>query len=75
MSEKAVGSGKVSASEVAHKVFDAVATDQFYVFSHPKALGNVHQRMEAILSITQPPDPFAARPEIGEELRSALRGS
>jgi NAD(P)-dependent dehydrogenase (short-subunit alcohol dehydrogenase family) len=75
MSEKAVGSGKVSAAEVAQKVFDAVATDQFYVFSHPKALGNVQQRMEAILSITQPPDPFAARPEIGEELRSALRAS
>ena len=75
MSEKAVGSGKVSAAEVAQKVFDAVATDQFYVFSHPMALGNVQQRMEAILSITQPPDPFAARPEIGEELRSALRAS
>jgi NAD(P)-dependent dehydrogenase (short-subunit alcohol dehydrogenase family) len=73
MSEKAVSSGKVSAADVAQKVFDAVAQDQFYVFSHPKALGNVQQRMEAILSISQPPDPFAARPEIGDELRQALR--
>jgi NAD(P)-dependent dehydrogenase (short-subunit alcohol dehydrogenase family) len=73
MSEKAVSSGKVSAQDVAQKVFDAMAQDQFYVFSHPKALGNVQQRMEAILSISQPPDPFAARPDIGVELRQALR--
>ncbi|MDI9330062.1 MAG: SDR family oxidoreductase [Alphaproteobacteria bacterium] len=73
MSEKAVGSGKVSAAEVAQKVFDAMAQDQFYIFSHPKALGNVQQRMEAILQITQPPDSFAARPEVGAELRRALR--
>jgi hypothetical protein len=41
MSDKAVGSGKVTAAEVAQKVFDAIAADQFYIFSHPKALGNV----------------------------------
>jgi NAD(P)-dependent dehydrogenase (short-subunit alcohol dehydrogenase family) len=75
MSEKAVSSGKVSAADVAQKVFDAVSQDRFYVFSHPKALGNVQQRMEAILSISQPPDPFAARPEIGDELRQALRNN
>jgi NAD(P)-dependent dehydrogenase (short-subunit alcohol dehydrogenase family) len=75
MSEKAVSSGKVSADDVAQKVFDAVAQDQFYIFSHPKALGNVQQRMEAILQMEQPPDPFAARPEIGEELRRALRST
>lgn len=75
MSEKAVSSGKVSAAEVAQMVFDAVAHDRFYVFSHPKSLGNVQQRMEAILSIAQPPDPFAARPEIGADLRRALRAT
>ena len=73
MSEKAVSSGKVSAADVAKKVFEAVAQDHFYVFSHPKALGNVQQRMEAILCASQPPDPFAARPEIGVELRQSLR--
>ncbi len=73
MSEKAVSSGKVSAAEVAQRVFDAVAQDHFYIFSHPKALGNVQLRMESILQIQQPPDPFAARPEIGESLRQALR--
>ena len=73
MSDKAVSSGKVSAAEVAQRVFDAVAQDHFYIFSHPKALGNVQLRMESILQIQQPPDPFAARPEIGESLRQALR--
>ena len=75
MSDKAVGSGKVSAADVAQKVFDAIAADQFYIFSHPKALGNVQQRMEAIVQIHNPPDPFAERPEIGVNLRAALRGA
>ena len=73
MSDKAVGSGKISAAEVAHKVFTALEDDQFYVYSHPKALGNVQHRMEAIVSGRNPPDPFAERPEIGDNLRQALR--
>ena len=73
MSDKAVSSGKVSATEVAHKVFDAVATGQFYVYSHPQALGNVQSRMEAIVQQHNPPNPFAARPDVGEKLRAALR--
>jgi len=73
MSDKAVGSGKVSAADVAQMVFDAVAQDRFYIYSHPKALGNVQHRMEAIVQAHNPPDPFAERPEIGEQLRAALR--
>jgi len=73
MSDKAVSSGKVSATEVAQKVFDAVATGQFYVYSHPQALGNVQSRMEAIVQQHNPPNPFAARPDVGEKLRAALR--
>jgi NAD(P)-dependent dehydrogenase (short-subunit alcohol dehydrogenase family) len=73
MSDKAVSSGKITAAEVAQKVFDAVGAGQFYIYSHPKALGNVQQRMEAIVQAENPPDPFAARPEVGEQLRQALR--
>ena len=73
MSDKAVGSGKVSAAEVAHKVFSSIEDDQFYIYSHPKALGNVQHRMEAIVSGHNPPDPFAERPDIGDNLRQALR--
>ncbi|GAC1603981.1 MAG: SDR family NAD(P)-dependent oxidoreductase [Ramlibacter sp.] len=75
MSDKAVGSGKITAAAVAQKVFDAVATDQFYIFSHPKALGNVQSRMEAIVQAQNPPDPFSARPEIGAGLKAALRAA
>ena len=73
-SDKAVSSGKVSAADVAQKVFDAVASDQFYIYSHPQALGNVQSRMEAIVQGHNPPDPFAARPDLGDKLRNALRG-
>jgi len=54
-------------------VFDAVATGQFYVYSHPQALGNVQSRMEAIVQQHNTPNPFAARPDVGEKLRAALR--
>jgi hypothetical protein len=73
MSDKAVGGGKITAAVIAQKVFDAIEQDQFYIFSHPKALGNVRSRTEAILAIQNPPDPFAERPEIGAQLRDALR--
>ncbi len=75
MSDKAVGSGKVTAAEVAQRVFDAIAADQFYIFSHPRALGNVRTRMEGIVNQTNPADPFLERPEIGAGLRAALRAS
>ncbi len=73
MTDKATGSGKVTAAQVAEKVFDAMVSDQFYIYSHPKALGNVRSRMDSICAITNPPDPFAERPEIGVGLRAALR--
>ena len=38
-SDKAVGSGKISAADVALKVFEAVAANQFYIYSHPPSLG------------------------------------
>jgi hypothetical protein len=60
---------------VAQKVFDAIAADQFYIFSHPKALGNVQARMECIVQQKNPIDPFAERPEIGQDLRAALRAA
>lgn len=74
MMAKAVSSGKVSAAEVAGKVFDAVANGQFYIYSHPKTLGSVQQRMEDIVIGRNPSDPFADRPEVGAGLRAQLRG-
>ena len=70
---KAVSSGKVSAAQVAQLVFDAVRERRFYIYSHPQALASVQTRMEDVLQARNPSDPFAARPEIGERLRAALR--
>jgi NAD(P)-dependent dehydrogenase (short-subunit alcohol dehydrogenase family) len=73
MISKAVGSGKVSAADVAQKVFDAVAANQFYIYSHPKELKAVQQRMEDAVALRNPADAFAERPHVGQELRAALR--
>ena len=75
MSDKAVGSGRVSAADVAQKVFDAVAAGQFYIYSHPKAIGSVQVRLEDILLARNPTDPFAHKPELGLELKRALRAA
>lgn len=69
---KAVGSGKVSATDVGTMVFDAIRDDQFYVFSHPHALGNVETRMKDITEIRNPSDPFAARPDVRTRLRDSM---
>jgi NAD(P)-dependent dehydrogenase (short-subunit alcohol dehydrogenase family) len=74
MSDKAVNSGKISAAQVAQMVFDAIAQDRFYIYSHPQALSNVQSRMESILRIENPADPFKERPDIGQKLKAQLRG-
>jgi NAD(P)-dependent dehydrogenase (short-subunit alcohol dehydrogenase family) len=73
MTSKAVTSGKVTAADVAQKVFDAVAARQFYIYSHPKAISSVQTRLEDILQARNPTDPFADKPELGEQLKAALR--
>jgi len=73
MSDKAVSSGKVTAAEVAQKVFDAITANQFYIYSHPKAIGSVQTRLEDVLQARNPTDPFAHKPELGVELKKALR--
>jgi NAD(P)-dependent dehydrogenase (short-subunit alcohol dehydrogenase family) len=75
MSDKAVGSGKVTAAMVAQFVFDAVREQRFYIYSHPQALASVQTRLEDVLQIRNPTDPFAHKPEIGTSLRAALRAA
>ena len=74
MSEQAVSKGKVTAHDVAQLVLDAVRDRRFYVYSHPKALASVQTRLEDIMLMRNPSDPFAGKPEIGEGLRRAVRG-
>ena len=75
MSNKAVSSGKVSAAQVAQFVFDAMDAGRFYIYSHPKSLASVETRMQDIMGARNPTDPFAHKPELGAELRAALRAA
>jgi NAD(P)-dependent dehydrogenase (short-subunit alcohol dehydrogenase family) len=75
MTGKAVDSGKVSAADVAQLVFDAIASNQFYIYSHPKAIKSVQTRLEDILQARNPTDPFADKPQIGQQLKDALRSA
>ena len=72
-SSKAVSSGKVTPTMIADKVFHAIDSSQFYIFSHPHALGNVATRMTDITEMRNPTDPFAERPEISAALKAKLR--
>jgi NAD(P)-dependent dehydrogenase (short-subunit alcohol dehydrogenase family) len=75
MSDKAVSSGKRTAAEVAQFVFDAVREGRFYIYSHPKSLATVQTRLEDIVLGRNPTDPFSLKPEIGAELKAALRAA
>lgn len=73
MSDKAVNSGKLTAAQVAEMVFEAMDRDQFYVFSHPQSLAGAQTRLEDVMQLRNPTDPFKDKPELGQKLREALR--
>jgi NAD(P)-dependent dehydrogenase (short-subunit alcohol dehydrogenase family) len=75
MSDKAVNSGKVTAAEVAQKVFDAMRERRFYIYSHPHALKSVQTRLEDVVLGRNPTDPFIDKPELGQQLRTALKSA
>ena len=72
MLEKATAAGKVSADEVAERIFAGVDQGHFYIYSHPQALASVQQRMEDILQARNPGAPFAHKPALSAQLRKAL---
>lgn len=72
MSDKAVGSGKITAAQVAQRVMEAVQARQFYIYSHPKSLSGVQTRMEDLMTGRNPTDPFQDRPDLGQQLRATL---
>jgi NAD(P)-dependent dehydrogenase (short-subunit alcohol dehydrogenase family) len=72
-SAQAVSRGKISAEQVADIVFDALEKDQFYIYTHPKTLVSFKERAEAILEAKNPTDPYIGKPEIGAQLKAALR--
>lgn len=73
MASKAVTSGKLTAEHIAQLTFDAIERDAFYVFSHPHALDSIRQNAENLVALRDPADPFASKPELREQLVTALR--
>ena len=73
MVQQAVTHGKLTAADVARFVFEAVDAGRFYIYSHPTSLAGVQLRLEDVVAGRNPTDPFAAKPEIGRQLRAALR--
>ncbi|MFC0134142.1 hypothetical protein CR105_11275 [Massilia eurypsychrophila] len=73
MTQKAVESGKVSAADVAQITFEAIGAGQFYIYSHPGALGNVAERMDEIIHQRNPSDPYKSAPHIRDMLRAKMK--
>ena len=73
MTVKAVESGKVSAADVSQITFDAIRDGQFYIYSHPQALGGVADRMNEIVTHTNPSDPYKATPQVRDMLRAKMK--
>ncbi|MDD2058545.1 SDR family oxidoreductase [Pseudomonas sp. GD03860] len=72
-SHKATSAGKVSAEQIASLTFEAIAAQDFYIYSHPQALGLVRERFDALLDGHRPGDPFAGRSEVRARLIDDLR--
>jgi NAD(P)-dependent dehydrogenase (short-subunit alcohol dehydrogenase family) len=71
---KAVESGKVSATDVARISFDAIREGRFYIYSHPQLMGTVAERMDAIVHGKPPADAYAATPRLTQALKAGLKG-
>jgi NAD(P)-dependent dehydrogenase (short-subunit alcohol dehydrogenase family) len=56
--KKAVQSGKLSAADVAQKVYEAVRDERFYILTHPKIKPSIQWRMEDILQERNPTNPM-----------------
>jgi NAD(P)-dependent dehydrogenase (short-subunit alcohol dehydrogenase family) len=55
---KAVASGKLSAADVAQKVYEAVRDQRFYILTHPRIKPSIQWRMEDILQERNPTNPM-----------------
>ncbi|MDH4612341.1 SDR family oxidoreductase [Pseudomonas sp. BN102] len=72
--QKATGSARISAEQIAELTFEAIRQWRFYIYSHPQAMGSVRERFEAMVEQRNPPDPYADYPELRAGLVAALRG-
>lgn len=61
MIEKAVSTGKLTATDVAEITFEAIRENRFYVFTHPKFMPLVKARLEDIAELRNPRDLFGMK--------------
>ncbi len=61
MIEKAVSSGKLTATDVANITFDAIRDKQFYILSHPNFMKLVKMRLDDIAHLRNPGDVFSLK--------------
>jgi NAD(P)-dependent dehydrogenase (short-subunit alcohol dehydrogenase family) len=54
---KAVQSGRLTAGDIAERVFEAVRDERFYVITHPRIKPSIEQRMRDILDERNPTSP------------------
>ncbi|MFM0201672.1 SDR family oxidoreductase [Paraburkholderia fungorum] len=62
--QRAVQSGKLSATDVAEMTFEAIAGRRFYIVTHPGILATVKLRHEDIEQLRNPTDPMSLKPEV-----------
>ncbi len=74
MTDKAWARGKVTATDVAQKVFDAMAARPVLLSSHPQALGSVQVRLEDVVQGRTPAGRVCAQARAGREPESTARG-
>jgi NAD(P)-dependent dehydrogenase (short-subunit alcohol dehydrogenase family) len=55
---RAVRSGRLTAAEIANRVFEAIREERFYVLTHPRILPAVEARMREILEGRNPGNPL-----------------
>jgi NAD(P)-dependent dehydrogenase (short-subunit alcohol dehydrogenase family) len=55
---RAVRSGRLSAADIANRVFEAIRDERFYVLTHPRILPAVEARMRDILEGRNPGNPL-----------------
>ena len=58
----AMKSGRLTATDVARRTLEAVRQERFYVFTHPRAIGGVEQRLRDIVQGHSPTNPLGSAP-------------
>ncbi|CAE6711594.1 hypothetical protein R69927_04370 [Paraburkholderia domus] len=62
--QRAVQSGKLTATDVADITFEAIAARRFYIVTHPGIMATVKLRHEDIEQLRNPTDPMSLKPEV-----------